>query len=197
MTYSNDVPAGTTFSIVHPPVQARIEADTHLDFEAIMEQSVEICMPYKLRPQFGFAGKTVPFKRLLEFMEAEGTHLVRDRDFTLRLDAEEEQKREEGTLYDDFMYPDLPPQALETIKFEDVLFDTGPLLHTLANDLEEANPVRASRLRHVADTFYSKVQPPSEDEFRMIADELATMIDETDMEKLEAGLMYHKSAKAI
>ena len=175
MTYSNAVPPNTTFAMITPPVRAPMEMNDRYDRAAILEHDVEITLPSTLRPEFGFAGKTVPFKTLLRFLEEEGAPVSRDRDLTLRHEAERWAKVEEGILYDHYLYADLPPQALQR---QVLSFPTGYVLHLVADDIADADPDTAEYFRGLAETYYAEPEdaPPSEEEIQLVLGRIEDLI---------------------
>lgn len=154
MTYTNDLPSGATFALVEPTLQAVIYSDATDTGSALLDQDIEITLPYKVRPEFGFAGMTVPFRALLQFLTDNGAPLSRDRDLTLRHQARDEKMAEEGVRYDRLMSPDLPPQALDELGTDGFAFDTNYVMNLVANDVADYDPDEAARLRHIAETYY-------------------------------------------
>lgn len=154
MTYTNELPAGAMFAMVEPPLQAIIYTEEGVTSESMLDQDIEVTVPYQLRPEFGFAGMTVPFKSLLQFLNDSGIPLTRDRDLTLRHQAQDEMRVDEGTLYDRHMSLDLPPQALEELGTDGWAFDANYVLNLVADDVAETDPDHAERLRHIANTYF-------------------------------------------
>src|SRR5690606_37595128 len=146
----------------------------------LLDQQVEVTLPYRLRPEFGFAGMTVPFKKLLRLLLDEGAALSRDRDLTLRHEARDQRMIEEGRFYDRRLYAVLPPQAREELKLDEFCFDAGYVMHLAADDIADSDPERAARFRYVADKYYAVTDDaePSEEEL----DEAISRIEEMSSE---------------
>jgi hypothetical protein len=168
MTYTNELPAGAMFALVEPPLQAIIYMQEGVTSESMLDQDIEVTLPYQLRPEFGFAGMTVPFKSLLQFLKYSGIPLTRDRDLTLRHQARDERRVDEGTLYDRHMSLDLPPQALEELGTNGWAFDANYVLTLVADDVAETDPDYAERLRHIANTYFLEkdYDEPTEEELK-------------------------------
>lgn len=178
MNYTNEIPAGTIFSMVSSPIRAAIEVDITCDYNTLLQQDIEITLPYKLRPEFGFAGRTVSLKKLLQFVQDEGSPLSRDRDLTLRHQARELAMVENGSLYDHHMYADLPPQAHEEFQTSGFSFCTNYVMRLVASDIDDVDPDGAARLRQIADTYYpeSEHDEPTAEEHEQILDALEKML---------------------
>ena len=180
MTYTNDLPAGAIFTPMEPPsLQAAVHARDAGVGEALLDQDIEITLPYKLRPEFGFAGMTVPFKNLLQFLRENGAPLSSNRDLTLRHQARDERRVDEGTLYDRHMSLDLPPQALEELGTDGWAFDANYVLTLVADDVAETDPDCAERLRHIANTYFPEKEydEPTEEELKHALGVIGEMIE--------------------
>lgn len=197
MTYSNDLPPDTSFSITEPEVWAVIEADR--DLEHSLEHDVEITFPYQLRSQIGFAGMSIPIRKLVEFLKETGAPLTESRDLTLRLEAARTKEREDGELYDDFMYPDLPPQALSELNIEGLTFDTGYVMRLVATEVQQSDPTQAALLRGVADRYFPDKgsDEVAEQTAHAILEELRSTISHEDTELMQHGIVYHTARDTL
>jgi hypothetical protein len=201
MTYTNELPPGAVIAPMELPwLRAVVYAGDADAGEPLLDQDIEITLPYKLRPEFGFAGMTVPFISLLHFLRENGTPVSRNRDLTLRHEARTEWMIEEGILYDRQMHAVLPPQALDNEGVACFSFDTNYVLGVLADDVAEADPDRAARLRHIADTYFPEKDrdDPTEEELQRASGVIGEMIA-THEQVLEDGgeatVMCHAGVK--